>query len=107
MIVKITVDLDYNDIKEAVKEYLLKRGITANLITFTDDSDQDVYSLWCSCEGEVITKPEGPVHRGAGPCGIYPDDLPTKLKGGNCENAKKSGGCPLPNIHCGWPKCDE
>jgi hypothetical protein len=26
---------------------------------------------------------------------------------GHCENHKQPGGCPLHNLHCGWPKCDE
>ncbi len=25
---------------------------------------------------------------------------------GHCENAKAKGGCQMPNVHCGWPKCD-
>lgn len=105
---KITINLNQHDVQAAVKEYLLKQGITLSSMKIRAGDDQrDGAYFTCSCEGELITKPEGPVHRGAGPCGIYPDDLPTKLKGGNCENAKKPGGCPLPNIHCGWPKCDE
>jgi hypothetical protein len=26
---------------------------------------------------------------------------------GRCENHKKPGGCPLHNLYCGYPKCDE
>lgn len=26
---------------------------------------------------------------------------------GHCENNKLKGGCPLHNLHCSWPKCDE
>lgn len=25
----------------------------------------------------------------------------------HCEEAKKPGGCQLPNVHCGWPKCNK
>lgn len=26
---------------------------------------------------------------------------------GRCDNHKRPGGCPLHNLQCGYPKCDE
>lgn len=28
-------------------------------------------------------------------------------KHGLCENKRKPGGCPLHNLQCGWPTCDQ
>lgn len=29
------------------------------------------------------------------------------IRTGRCEHKKQVGGCPLHNLHCGYPKCDE
>lgn len=26
---------------------------------------------------------------------------------GHCDMHKQAGGCPLHNLQCGWPKCDQ
>lgn len=33
--------------------------------------------------------------------------VPPQLTTGHCANRKKPGGCPLHNLFCGYPKCDE